>query len=270
MILKARVKALLETSHHEGPCVRGEEEDYEEESEDYKGEEEDYEVECKYKAVENEYIVNIPKKYRDHGVGVLSMDKLDQNEWISLLPKPTVLFYNTTRGCCTSDESHKKGLGSHQYRYTILSVEIFEVITCQNKEIVEIRKARVRAVLETSDHDGYCSGEECLYEAEEKEFIVDIPDKFVDHSDGFFTEDEIEKIDSKDWLPVLPPILLGELRDIDQSHYCELSKKCKQHNLKVHDYRYTILSVQIFKTAITTVLYNGVIEHTFPAYEAYT
>jgi hypothetical protein len=262
-MFKARVKALLETSHHEGLCVR----------------EEDYKVKCEYKAVEKDYIVDIPKKYRDRGMGGLSIDQLDpdewislldQDEWISLLPKPTLMFCNTTRQCCNSDESNKKGLGLHQYRYKILFVEIFEVIASQIKEKVDIRKARVRALLETSDHDGYCSDEECIYKAEEKEYIVDIPEKYVDHSDGFFSEDEMKEIDFQDWTHVLPIVLLGKERDCSQSEYCDLSKMCKQHNLDIHEYRYTIFSVQIFETAIITVLYNGFIEHTYPSYTPFT
>jgi hypothetical protein len=37
-------------------------------------------------------------------------------------------------------------------------------------------KAKITARLETYDHDGYCSGEECEYECKIIEQIVDVPE----------------------------------------------------------------------------------------------
>lgn len=96
-------------------------------------------------------------------------------------------------------------------------------------------KAKITAILETSDHDGYCSGDECEYKVEEVVKIINIPTEYKNHPIGF-----VKKIDETFWNKFLPqPDLSGG------SMYCELSKNCKEIGLDIHDYRYSILEIEI-------------------------
>ena len=89
------------------------------------------------------------------------------------------------------------------------------------------RNFRVIAKLETSHHDGWCSGDECEYEcAEETTHELQIPADAVPATLAAFA-------------PLLPDPL-----DVDttQSHYCHLNEKCAQAGLGKHDFRYTVTS----------------------------
>lgn len=83
-------------------------------------------------------------------------------------------------------------------------------------------KYLVRALLETSDHLGYCSGGECEYESEVMEHVIEMDDD----------------LDNKKLIKLLPTPEINQ----EGSGYCDVSKESIDHNLEGHDYRYTILS----------------------------
>ena len=102
--------------------------------------------------------------------------------------------------------------------------------------------------VETSDHDGYCSGAECEYEwnIEYKEYDIKmLPKRLQNFKIG--TEINIENdleiiVDS-----------LGVKRELErdvesgmggESMYCELSEECFEHNLHIHEFRITPLSAK--------------------------
>lgn len=96
-------------------------------------------------------------------------------------------------------------------------------------------KAKITARLETSDHDGYCSGEECEYECKIIERIVNAPEQYKNSKPG-----KIDDLSEYDWENFLEPPELNK-----GSYYCSLSPKCKENKLGVHDYKYTIISVEL-------------------------
>ena len=100
-------------------------------------------------------------------------------------------------------------------------------------------KAKIIAKLETSDHDGYCSDAECEYKIETKTYIVDLPEKY-----NIYTKDKLNfynKNDEDEFIKLLP---VPEL-NYYESQFCDLSEECSQHNLKRHDYKYTIIDIEI-------------------------
>jgi hypothetical protein len=99
-------------------------------------------------------------------------------------------------------------------------------------------KAKITAQLETSDHDGYCSGGECEYETQTHSYIVDLPDQFKNYPEG-----KLNNFDkySFEWEKLLPEPGLN----YDGSYYCDVSNESETHGLDRHDYRYTIISVEI-------------------------
>jgi hypothetical protein len=99
-------------------------------------------------------------------------------------------------------------------------------------------KAKITTQLETSDHDGYCSGEDCEYEVQTHSYIVDLPDQFKNYSEG-----KLNNFDKYnfEWDLLLPEPKLNN----DGSFYCNLSKESETHGLNRHDYRYTIISIEI-------------------------
>ena len=98
-------------------------------------------------------------------------------------------------------------------------------------------KAKINAKLETSDHDGYCSGEECEYDVKTVTYIVDLPNEYKNYPQGKLLN--IDEFDV-DWENYLPKPILN-----NGSGYCGLSEECVNHKLDIHDYKYTILSVEI-------------------------
>lgn len=96
-------------------------------------------------------------------------------------------------------------------------------------------KAKITARLETSDHDGYCSGEECEYECKIIEHIVNAPEQYKNYKCG-----KIADTSKYNWINLLEPPELN-----NGSCYCDLSPECEENNLGVHDYRYTIISVEL-------------------------
>lgn len=100
-------------------------------------------------------------------------------------------------------------------------------------------KAKITARLEISDHDGYCSGDECEYSSSIVVKKVDVPEEYDDYGYG-----KINNLNEYNWEQFLEPPELDD-RGYHCSYYCCLSDECIAHGLNVHDYRYTILSVKL-------------------------
>jgi hypothetical protein len=97
-------------------------------------------------------------------------------------------------------------------------------------------KAKIISKLETSDHDGYCSGEDCQYECKQIETVVELPNMYKLHPKG-----KLSNLDEFNWVMLLPEPELNKTG----SYYCNLSNECETNGLDLHDYKYTILSVEI-------------------------
>ena len=88
-------------------------------------------------------------------------------------------------------------------------------------------KISVTVQLETSDHDGYCSDNECEYKKQIIKHIINVPNNWQS-----FTNDELIK-----YLP--EPKL-----NTNGSYYCCVGGNSKLNNLGKHDYKYTILNIE--------------------------
>ncbi len=97
---------------------------------------------------------------------------------------------------------------------------------------------KITTILETSDHDGYCSGNESYYESNEKIFILKTPQKYIDYPIGI-----IENYDEEFIINLLPIPGIN----MNGSYYCKNSKESELKDLSMHDYRYNIKTVEIIK-----------------------
>ena len=97
-------------------------------------------------------------------------------------------------------------------------------------------KVKILSKLETSDHDGYCSEGDCEYEVKIVETIVDIPIQYKSYPKG-----KINNLNEFDWKIFLPEPYINT----EGSYYCGVDEECNTNGLGQHDYRYTILSVEI-------------------------
>ena len=102
----------------------------------------------------------------------------------------------------------------------------------------ESKMLKIKAKLETSNHCGYCTGEECRYKVKKKYYYVDIPD-----DKKWMKELKIGtkfKISDYHWESLLP------IPDVFRGFWtCSCTDEVVKSGLSVHDYRYTILSVYI-------------------------
>jgi len=98
--------------------------------------------------------------------------------------------------------------------------------------------AKITARLETSDHDGYCSGDECKYKRKTVRVKTRVPEEFEEHAIGeiFFPE-------NYNWIKHLPVPKIN----IDGSEYCGFNYA---NGLCRHSYRYTLLKVEIVKNKL--------------------
>ena len=88
--------------------------------------------------------------------------------------------------------------------------------------------------LETSDHDGYCSGDECVYSCNHHSLQLDI------NKDDIVRDDNGDITNLQSYERFIPkPVVHGE------SQYCGLSDESFQHGLDIHEYRITVTSVTI-------------------------
>lgn len=118
-------------------------------------------------------------------------------------------------------------------------------------------KLEITANLETSDHDGYCSGEECQYEKreiekikyvnldEDRELKNFLENKYKDLLKNFFLFEEIleiKDINNNIWEKYLNDERPGSHRG---SGYCRITKEFCEAGLGHHDYNFQILKVKI-------------------------
>lgn len=103
--------------------------------------------------------------------------------------------------------------------------------------MIEKMKVIIKSKLETSDHDGYCSGGECEYEVKIQSHIADLPIEYKNYPEGKLVNFDEFKINWENFLPT-PDLSNG-------SGYCDLSSESDANGLDRHDYRYTILSIEI-------------------------
>lgn len=105
-----------------------------------------------------------------------------------------------------------------------------------------MKKISIKALLETSDHDGYCSGDECEYKSKIIIKLCDIPVEYENHPLGMINQENFSDDEwSNYWSKYLPcPDL-----NTSESYYCDLSSKCSSIGLGRHDHKYTILQVKI-------------------------
>lgn len=98
-------------------------------------------------------------------------------------------------------------------------------------------KVKIIYVDETSDHDGYCSDGECEYKKEIITRLVAVPEMYKNHPPGV-----ISKLSEFDWTCLLKkPNVDDELGSL----YCDLSPECEANGLIQHDYRQTVIYVEI-------------------------
>lgn len=98
--------------------------------------------------------------------------------------------------------------------------------------------ARITAQLETNDHDGYCSSEECEYKKKIVKANIAVPDRYGSWPLGEI-EDKYLKIHK--WANHLP---VPEV-NVQGSGYCRYN--CPKGGVGQHEYRYTIKKVEIIE-----------------------
>lgn len=91
----------------------------------------------------------------------------------------------------------------------------------------------ITAVLETSDHDGYCSGEECEYNTQQIQHRCKIPTEL-------FTWTLTDKY--MNWTQLMP---VPYKQSRGGSNWCGLSNQCERAQLMSHQYRYRLVSVRV-------------------------
>lgn len=100
-------------------------------------------------------------------------------------------------------------------------------------------KIKIKARLEISDHDGYCSGSECEYKTEIITQIVELSQKKY--------ESCLSEIDTNVWTQFLDTPFIHSRG----SYYCENSLESIDQGIDKHDFKYTILSVKTITDEIT-------------------
>lgn len=99
--------------------------------------------------------------------------------------------------------------------------------------------ARILATLEISDHDGDCSEDECEYKVKSVSYEIIAPSEYKSYPEGILIDINEHEIDWVDLLPE-PTLHCG-------SCYCEISDECVDHELDRHEYRYNVISVELFR-----------------------
>lgn len=95
-----------------------------------------------------------------------------------------------------------------------------------------LRRVRLTLLIETSDHDGYCSGDECEYTQTKVRVLVPVPDEFQDSAVGTQLECWLDYWDSyREDYQTQTPVNAG------YSHYCLNSKESVAHDLERHECR---------------------------------
>ncbi len=102
-----------------------------------------------------------------------------------------------------------------------------------------MKKIQINAKLYKSDHNGYCSDNECELELSIVNYIIDIPREYINYPEG-----DILEIDQDYWIKFLPEQKINS----SGSYYCINSTSSICNGLGIHDYKYIINSVKIFKS----------------------
>lgn len=164
------------------------------------------------------------------------LDSFDHEDWIDYLPAPDY-YLNPPSNLSYLNayaQRRKDKNECYDFKYTILSVQLVKESWTSS---TSNKLARINALLEKSDHDGCCSENDCGYDSEIISHDVKVPKKYA-----CFPKSKMTNVCQEDWIEYLPDVLLN----CGGSYYCELTSKCLDNNLRAHDYRYTILSVEIF------------------------
>ena len=98
--------------------------------------------------------------------------------------------------------------------------------------------ARITAQLETNDHDGYCSSEECEYKKKIVKANIAVPDHYGSCPVGEIKDEYLKYYNWANHLPV-PEV------NVDGSGYCRFVKP--KGGIGQHEYRYTIKKVDIIE-----------------------
>lgn len=96
--------------------------------------------------------------------------------------------------------------------------------------------ARITAQLETNDHDGYCSSEECEYKKKIVKTNIAVPDRYYSCPVGELKDEYLKLYKWANHLQV------PEL-NVEGSEYCRYH--CPKGGVGPHEYRYTIKKVEI-------------------------
>jgi len=88
----------------------------------------------------------------------------------------------------------------------------------------------ITARLYISDHDGYCSGNECEGIVKEVQHVVNLNEDIY----------KINKENMEYWKRHLPEPKLNT----SGSYFCNKSVMCQKYGLDKHDYRYEVVSVK--------------------------
>jgi hypothetical protein len=99
----------------------------------------------------------------------------------------------------------------------------------QSRKVMET--VVLKYTLEVSDHDGYCSGEECDYVCEKKTVRVEIPREEAARIET------MSRAELARYTGLVPQPKLNE----SGSYYCRPNKQGKQAGLDRHDFKVTIL-----------------------------
>jgi len=98
--------------------------------------------------------------------------------------------------------------------------------------------ARITAQLETNDHDGYCSSEECEYKKKIIKTNIPVPDRYDSCPLGELKDEYLKYHNWANHLPV-PEV------NVEGSEYCRYH--CPKGGVGKHEYRYTIKKVDIIE-----------------------
>ena len=117
-------------------------------------------------------------------------------------------------------------------------------------------KIKIKYSLEISDHDGYCSGQECEYQLQKikKTFYVSEGQNNYEKIEKYFSLEpegtlkvlfENEKhyfLKNEDFYNYLEKPCIG-----GQSYYCTLSEECQKAGIGHHEYKFSDVKITISK-----------------------
>ena len=108
-------------------------------------------------------------------------------------------------------------------------------------------KLKIISKIETSDHCGWCSGNECKYKVTNYNKIIDISEdelnedleEFLNRKTKKFSNDRLNKIDKNYWIKYIPEPNLNT----SESYYCDVCDESVNAGLKRHEFRINIIKV---------------------------